>query len=109
MNTKLIAALAFAGSFAAAGSLASAETAAQQNGDAQRESSALQTAKISLTQAIAIAEQRTGGKAYDAGVSLKGARTRIAVETSGRKGVQTTFVDAWSGKIVETHAGAEAD
>ncbi|HYZ23558.1 MAG TPA: hypothetical protein VE690_15520, partial [Rhodopila sp.] len=69
----------------------------------------LQGAKVSLTQAIATAEQQTGGRAYDAGVDVKDGNTRIVVETNGPKGEQTVAVDAQSGGVVATHAGGEAD
>ena len=78
-------------------------------GDEAKEATALQSAKVSLTQAIATAEQQTGGKAYDAGVDIKGGVPRIAVETNGPKGVQTVVVDAQSGHVVSTHQGAETD
>lgn len=77
--------------------------------DGNREATALQGAKVSLTQAIATAEQQTGGQAYDAGVAVKGGQTRIAVETNGPKGVQTVTIDAHSGQVVGTHAGGEED
>ena len=82
---------------------------AKSNDEAQ-ESTALQNAKVSLTQAIATAEQQTGGKAYDAGVDIVDhGQPRIAVETNGPKGVQTVVVDAQSGKVVSTNQGGETD
>ena len=74
-----------------------------------REATALQGAKISLPEAIAIAERQTGGKAYDAGADIKAGHPRIAVETNGRRGVQTVTVDAQSGRVLATHAGPEQD
>lgn len=84
-----------------------AALAADRDGD--RKATALQGAKVSLTQAIATAEQQTGGQAYDAGVDAKGGQTRIAVETNGPKGVQTVTIDAQSGQVVGTRAGDEQD
>lgn len=84
-------------------------TALAADRDEDRETTALQGAKVSLTQAIATAEQQTGGRAYDAGVDVKGGQTRIAVETNGPKGVQTVTIDAQSGQVVGTHAGGEQD
>lgn len=75
----------------------------------RHEETALQNAKVTLPQAIAIAEQQTGGKAFDAGVDIKRARTGIAVETNGPKGVQTVIVDAQTGQVVGTHPGVEPD
>lgn len=106
MNTKLIATLALAG-LLATGAIAGTALAAGDNED--REATALQGTKISLTQAIATAEQQTGGKAFDAGVDTKGGQTHIVVETNGPKGVQTVSVDAQSGVVVGSHAGGEAD
>ncbi len=106
MNTKLIATLALAGLLATG---AIAGTAVAAGDDVDREATALQGAKISLTQAIATAEQQTGGKAFDAGVDTKGGQTHIVVETNGPKGVQTVSVDAQSGQVVGSHAGGEAD
>ena len=106
MDTKRIATLALAGLLATG---AVAGTAVAAAGSEDREATALQGAKVSLTQAIATAERQTGGKAYDAGVDVKGGQTRIVVETNGPKGVQTVSIDAQSGQVVGSHAGAEAD
>jgi uncharacterized membrane protein YkoI len=77
--------------------------------DEAHEETALQGTKVTLSQAISVAEQQTGGKAFDAGVDVAHGKPRIVVETSGAKGVQTVFVDAKSGEIVGGHAGGEAD
>ncbi len=81
--------------------------AADRDGD--REAAALQGAKVSLTQAIAMAEQQTGGQAFDAGVDTRGGQTRIVVETNGPGGIHTVSVDPQSGGVVGTHAGGEED
>jgi uncharacterized membrane protein YkoI len=86
-----------------------AGTAFAAGNDEANEATALQNTKVTLSQAIATAEQQTGGKAFDAGVDTKGNATRIAVETNGSKGVQTVIVDAQTGQVVGTHAGGEAD
>lgn len=88
---------------------AMAGTAFAGGNDEANEATALQNAKVTLPQAIATAEQQTGGKAFDAGVDAKGGQTRIAVETNGAKGVQTVIVDAQSGQVVGTHAGGVTD
>ena len=87
--------------------LGGAAIAAGDNED--REATALAGAKVPLAEAIATAEQQTSGKAYDAGVDVKGGQTRIVVETNGPKGVQTVSIDAQSGQAVGGHAGGEAD
>ena len=105
MNTKLIASLALAG-LLAVGTLGTAYAASQ---DEDQEATALQGAKVSLVQAIATAEQQTGGQAFDAGADRKGGQPRITVETNGPKGVQTTVIDAENGQVVRAHAGGEQD
>jgi len=91
----------------ATGALATSALAADH--DETAESSALQGAKVTLSQAIATAEQHTGGQAFDAGVDIENQKVRIAVETNGQHGVQTVYVDPQSGQIVGSHAGGEAD
>ena len=83
MNTKVFATLALAGLFAT-GALAG--TAFAAGDDEAQEAKALQGAKVTLSQAIATAEQQTGGKAFDAGVDTEHGATRIAVETNGPRG-----------------------
>ncbi len=103
MNTKLITSLALAGIVAAGTAFAAVGS------DENREANALQGAKVSLAQAIASAEQQTGGRAFAAGVDIKGGQTRIVVETNGPKGVQTVAIDAQSGQVVASHPGGETD
>ena len=83
-------------------------TFAVDNGEAQEESALLGT-KLTLSQAIAAAEQQTGGKAFDAGVDVDHGKPRVIVETNGAKGVQTVVLDAESGQIIGSHAGGEPD
>src|SRR6476661_1742260 len=78
MHIKTLTTLALAGLLAACGALAA------EKGEL-REETALQNAKVTLPQAIATAEQQTGGRAYEAGVDLKHGEPRIAVETNGPK------------------------
>jgi uncharacterized membrane protein YkoI len=78
------------------------------NGEAREETALLGT-KLSLSQAISIAEHQTGGKAFDAGVDVDHGKPRIVVETNGTNGVQTVVVDAESGQIVGGHAGGQPD
>jgi uncharacterized membrane protein YkoI len=106
MNSKLLTTLAIT---ALIGTGLVAGTALAAGNDEASEATALQGAKVTLSQAIGTAEQQTGGQAYDAGVDIKDGAARIAVETNGPKGVQTVIVDAQSGKVVGTHAGAEQD
>jgi uncharacterized membrane protein YkoI len=77
-------------------------------GEAQEET-ALQETSLTLSQAIAMAEHQTGGKAFDAGVNVDDGKPRVIVETNGTQGVQTVIIDAQSGQIVSAHAGGEPD
>ena len=77
--------------------------------DETQEQTALQGAKTTLSQAITMAEQKTGGKAFDAGVDASKGKPRIIVETNGPKGVQTVIIDAQRGQIIGGHAGGETD
>jgi uncharacterized membrane protein YkoI len=104
MNSKLATALGITCLIAAGGGAAFAAAPASD-----REATALQGAKVTLPEAIAIAERQTGGQAYDAGADIKDGHPRIAVETNGPKGVQTVTVDAQSGTVLATHAGPEQD
>ena len=79
------------------------------NNDEAHEETALQGSKLTLSQAILIAEHQTGGKAFDAGVDVDHGKPRIVVETNGANGVQTVIIDAQSGQIVGAHAGGGAD
>lgn len=106
MTSKLFVSLTLASVIAAG---AAAGTALARGNDEDREATALQGAKVTLSQAIATAEQQTGGQAFDAGVDNENGTVRIAVETNGPKGVQTVIVDPQSGQVVSTHAGGEQD
>jgi uncharacterized membrane protein YkoI len=81
---------------------------AADNGEAQEETALLGT-KLTLSQAIATAEQQTGGKAFDAGVNIDDGKPRVIVETNGPKGAQTVVFDAESGQIIGGHTGGEPD
>jgi len=59
-----------------------------------------QPATLTLSQAIAIAEHQTGGKAYDAGVIVDHGKSRVVVETNG---------PTQSGQVVGGHAGGVPD
>src|SRR5260370_37772124 len=105
MKTKRSVAVALAGALFLG--LAAPPFAA--NGGEAREEKALQATKLSLSQAISIAEHQTGGKAFDAGADVDHGTPRIVVETNGTNVVQTVIVDAESGQIVGGHAGGEPD
>lgn len=73
-----------------AGSLGYAQ--AKDDGQDGRDAAALAGMKVTLTQAIAAAEQQAGGKAVGADVSQQSGTTRIAVEVPGPQGVKTVLV-----------------
>ena len=105
MNQHSAAAIALAGILFLSGTghgLAGASREAQ-------EQTALQETSLTLSQAIAIAEHQTGGKAYDAGVVVDHGKPRVVVETNGPTGVQTVIIDAQSGRVIGGHAGGVPD
>ena len=105
MINQRSAAIALAGSLF----LCVAGPALAATGAEAREETALQGNKLTLSQAIAIAEHQTGGKAYDAGVDVDHGKPRVVVETNGPTGVQTVIIDAQSGQVVGGHAGGVPD
>jgi uncharacterized membrane protein YkoI len=105
MNQHSAAAIALAGILFVGGSGPALAGASRET----QEQTALQETSMTLTQAIAIAEHQTGGKAYDAGVNIDHGKPRVVVETNGPNGVQTVIVDAQSGHIVGAHAGGVPD
>lgn len=107
MRKGLVLGMTLAGLMLAGASVGTAMAAG--HGDADREAAAVATMKVSLAQAIATAEQHTGGKAYDAGVDVDAGKNQVVVETNGPKGVQTVMIDATTGQIVGGHAGGEED
>ena len=87
---------------------AASGSALAASGESQ-EQTALQNSRTTLAQAIGIAEQQTGGKAYDAGVDVHHGNPRIVVETNGPSGVHTVTIDAGSGQVLANIAGSEPD
>jgi len=79
---------------------------AKENQD-QSDAATMAAAKVSLSQAIATAEQHAKGKAFDAGVDNQNGKARISVEVAGSQGVQTVLIDPATGAVVGTHAGGE--
>ena len=94
MNTKRIATFAVAALLAGAvgGGVAYAKDRdGEQDG---RDVAALASMTVTLPQAIATAEQQTGGRAIGADVTQEHGATNIAVEIAGPQGVKTVLVDA---------------
>lgn len=75
-----------------------------------RDAAALADMKVTLTQAIATAEQKLGGRAVGADVSRQAGVTQIAVEVVGPQGARTVTVDARTGQITAmAAAGADGE
>jgi uncharacterized membrane protein YkoI len=104
MNTKRIVILVAAGLIAtgAGGSLAYAEEHGDHSG-----AQAVANSRISLSQAIATAEQQAGGKAVGAGVDNENGTVRIAVDVASGQGVKTVLVDPQTGQVTGTKAGED--
>lgn len=60
---------------------------------------ALANTKVTLTQAIAAAEARTGGKALEAGIDRENGATRIAVGVATGQSLKTVLVDPQTGQV----------
>ncbi len=71
---------------------------------AQAETAALQKAKVSLTDAIRVAEQQVNGKAVDAGAESHKGSLRYEVEVLNGGSIRKVTVDGQSGQVVATSA-----
>ncbi len=88
---------------AAAGAVAHAEG----QGKDGRDAAMLAGMKVTLTQAIATAEQQSGGRAVSADTAQEKGAVQIAVEVVGPQGTKTLMVDAQTGKVTATHDGRQ--
>lgn len=105
MNIKRIVPFALAG-LLAVGSAGGNAHARDSDLDAS-DTAALAGMKVTLQQAIATAEQRSGGHAMGADVLQESGATRIAVEVVGPQGVKTVLVDAQTGQVTATRDGSQ--
>jgi uncharacterized membrane protein YkoI len=107
MNIKRIAPFALAALLAvgAAGGIAYAES--RDGGQDGRDIAALSTMKVTLPQAIAAAEQQSGGRAVSADIQHQHGTAAIAVEVAGPQGVKTVLVDAQSGLVTATQGSGD--
>lgn len=97
--------LAMAGVFAA-GTLGSAGVALAKTNDKQtNEAAIMATAKVTLVQAIATAEQQTGGKAVGAGIEDQDGTVFLEVQVLKDNQRQKVLVDPQSGQVVKTVIG----
>ena len=67
----------------------------------------LARAKITLTQAVAAAEQHSGGRATRAELEHRKGKTAFEVEVVNGKAVSSVVVDAADGKVLATKADRE--
>jgi uncharacterized membrane protein YkoI len=70
----------------------------------QSELNAIANAKTSLSQAIAAAEQETGGKAVDTGLENQDGTLAYEVQIAKGNTVQKVLVDLDSGKVIKVTA-----
>lgn len=78
--------------------------AAERGGQDKADQAMLANAKVTLQQAIATAEQQTGGRAVSADLNQKQGMARFSVEIAGQQGVRTVLVDAQTGQVTATNA-----
>jgi uncharacterized membrane protein YkoI len=69
----------------------------------------LAAAKTSLSQAIAIAEKETGGKAIDAGFDNEDGTLSLEIEVLKDNAVSKVIVDADSGKVLKVAVADSED
>jgi len=76
----------------------------KRGGEGAQELATVVSAKISLAQAIAAAEQQTGGKAIDAGLENENGTMAFAIEVAKDNTVQKVLVDLQTGKVLKVGA-----
>lgn len=82
---------------------------AEDNGqETNHELSAVTNAKTSLSQAIAAAEQETGGKAVGAGLENQDGSMAYEIEIA-KGSLQEVLVDLDSGKVIKVMAASAGD
>jgi uncharacterized membrane protein YkoI len=86
------------------GAAAGGAFAKGKNEDAN-DMAALSSMKVSLTQAIATAEQQGGGKAVSADIVTKGGSPRIAVELVASGSTKKITIDGQTGQVTGNAAG----
>lgn len=79
-------------------SLAGVSAVAEQRDDAQ-ELQRLESSRMSLAEAIQVAEKQFNGKAVSASLDMKQATTTFVVEIMSAKGSQSVAVDTETGKL----------
>jgi uncharacterized membrane protein YkoI len=89
----------------ALGSAAAVAANAAQQDDERQEAAAVLNAKTSLAQAIATAEQHTGGKAIDGGIENRNGKViGYDIKVSKGNAVQEVLVDLNTGQVLKVTA-----
>ena len=88
--------------------LAHAATGGEANHEDAADAAVIAGARISLGQAIGLAERQTGGRAFDAGGDNENGTARISVEVATAQGMRTVLIDPRTGAVTATRAGGEA-
>ena len=70
---------------------------------------AMLRSKVSLAEAITIAEKETGGRAIRAGADEEDGAVLIKVSISQNNKMQRVFIDTQTGKIVKTQIDEDSD
>lgn len=103
LRSKIIpVAMAAAITLAGTGAAFTAKAAAETN--EQQEISAVLKAKTSLAQAIAAAEQETGGKAVETGLENRDGVMAYEVKIARGDTLQKVLIDLDSGKVIKVTA-----
>lgn len=89
--------------------LAGAGAALAGENDQQSELNAVTNAKTSLSQAIAAAEQETGGKAVETGLENQDGVMAYEIKVAKGNTLQKVLVDADSGKVTKVMAADAGD
>jgi uncharacterized membrane protein YkoI len=87
----------------AAAGVARAESGHAEAGD----TAAMAASKVTLVQAITLAEHSVSGTAIDAGLDSEHGKPAIAVAVAASDGVHTVLVDMATGKLAATQPGGE--
>ena len=106
LRSKLVL-MAMAAAFALGSATSVAYAAKNEHGDERegaQEIATILSARTSLAQAIATAEQQSGGKAIDAGIEKENGVTAFAIEVAKDNAVQKVLVDLETGKVLKVVA-----
>lgn len=83
--------------------------AIENEGENSQDVTAALAVKTSLSQAIASAEQQTGGKAIEAGFENENGRTQIQVSVAKDHSISDVTVDSTTGKVVKVEAAGNGE